>query len=303
MFYSIIIPVYHGEKTIKSLTERILNDFQKDSLEIIFVYDCGPDQSWETIVEIQKQHPDIVKGIHLSKNFGQHNAIICGIEQSKGDYIITMDEDLQHQPKDIRNLIAHQKEGNYDVVYGVYHQLKHSGFRNLTSNIMAKLLEVSIPGLDKNYTAFRLIKSSIAKQLTTMQNSYTFLDGYISWITTNTSSTKVEHQERMGGTSSYTVKKLIEHSINIFVTFSIIPIRMLSYLSIFTLISTICYSIYIIVRKFLLDDLLSGFPSLMIVIGFGVSFILLGLGIVGEYIHRINLKTTKKPNYSIKESV
>lgn len=303
MELSIIIPVYNGEKTITELTKQINFELKDYSFEIIFVYDCGPNKSWEVINKLKVQYPKIIRGIHLSRNFGQHNAIICGIESAKGDFIITMDEDLQHLPSDIPKLIEKQKENDFDVVYGKYDELQHSGFRNLTSIAMKKLLKISLPDLHPDYTAFRIIKNNIAKELTLMHNSYTFLDGYISWITTDIGVTKVNHNERVAGTSSYTVKKLIEHSINIFVTFSILPIRILSFSAIGTLTLTILYSIYIIFRKFLYNDLLSGFPTLIIVLGFGISLILLGLGTLGEYLHRINLKTTKKPNYSIKKLI
>lgn len=299
MDYSVIIPVYNGALTIKQLAEELINSLSAYSFEIIFVYDCGPDNSWTVINQLTEEYPNYIQGIHLSRNYGQHNAIICGIELAKGDFVITMDEDLQHNPKDIHKLIVKQKEGDFDLVYGKYDTLKHSGFRNITSVIMKKLLEYSLPDLHNDYTAFRLIKSKIAKATTRMSNSYTFLDGYLSWITTSIGVATVKHQERLAGESSYTVKKLIEHSINIFVTFSILPIRMLSYTSIAVFIFTLLYSVYIIARKIMYNDVLTGFPTLIISIGIGVSLILLGMGIVGEYIHRINLKTTKKPDYLI----
>lgn len=299
MDYSIVIPVYHGELTINQLTQELVDVLSDYSIEIIFVFDCGPDKSWAVIESLMEEFP-FVKGVHLSRNFGQHNAIICGIEQSIGDYIITIDEDLQHRPVDIQNLIEKQKEGDYDVVYGKYDELQHTGFRNLTSMVMKKMLEYSLPDLHNDYTAFRLIKSNIAKATVNMSNSYTFIDGYLSWITKSIGVATVEHQERLAGESSYTVKKLIEHSINIFVTFSILPIRLLSYSSFGVFIMTCIYSVYIIGRKLLYNDIQSGFTTLIISIGIGVSLILLGLGIIGEYIHRINLKTTKKPNYLIR---
>lgn len=132
-----------------------------------------------------------------------------------------------------------------------------------------------------------------------MRNSYTFLDGYLSWITTKTSSCIVSHKERQGGVSAYTLKKLVNHTINIFVTFSDLPIRLVSKLSIILLTLMTCYGVYIISRKILYDDFAMGYPSIILTIGFGVGFIMLALGIIGEYIYRINLKTTKRPNYNV----
>jgi undecaprenyl-phosphate 4-deoxy-4-formamido-L-arabinose transferase len=250
-------------------------------------------------VKLKNEFTTNIKLIKLSRNFGQHNALICGFENAKGEFIITMDEDLQHAPEDIEKLIVNQKESDFDVVYGKYEERKHSIFRNLTSLVLKRIIEIGIPEIHQDYSAFRLIKSSVAKSTVEMKNSYTFLDGYLSWITTNVGSCLVSHSERQGGVSAYTFKKLVNHTINIFVTFSDLPIRFLSKFSIALLIGMFFFSIYVITRKLLVDDFAMGFPTLILAIGFGVGLLMLALGIVGEYIYRINLKTTKRPNYNI----
>jgi len=304
MLYSIIIPVYNGEQTVEKLYTRIKQFFTDKYLyEVIFVYDCGKDNSWEVLLKIKMQNPQNVKLIRLSRNYGQHNALICGFEYAKGDFIVTMDEDLQHAPEDIQKLIDKQKEMDYDVVYGKYEIRNHSGFRNAGSSILKRIIDVGIPDIHPDYSAFRLIKAGIAKSCITMRNSYTFLDGYISWITTNCSSCIVSHSERQGGVSAYTFSKLINHTINIFVTFSNLPIRFLTKLSFFVLFVMTLYSTYIIIRKLVFNDLAMGYPSLVIIVGFGVGLIMLALGIIGEYIYRINLKTTQRPNYNIDKTI
>ncbi|MBC8755141.1 glycosyltransferase family 2 protein [Kordia sp. YSTF-M3] len=303
MDISIVVPVYNGEKTLEALHSQIVTFCEAEQLkhEIIFINDCGPDNSLTVLKKLKEAFPEHIKVIELTRNYGQHNAIIAGFTACSGEMIITMDEDLQHQPKDIKRLLSKQKEGDYDVVYGVNESLEHSRFRNITSRILKKVLSYAIENLHKEYSAFRLIKRDIALQLVGMRNSYTFLDGYLSWITNNVGSTRVEHKERFAGESSYTTKKLVEHSINILFTFSNIPIRILSYSSILIFFITLIYSVYIVVRKLIYDDLIAGFPTLIIAVGIGVSFLLLGLGIIGEYTYRINLKTTKRPNYTIKK--
>ena len=304
MLYSIIIPVYNGEQTVENLYTRIKQFFaDKYNYEVIFVYDCGKDNSWEVLLKIKMQNPQNVKLIRLSRNYGQHNALICGFEYAKGDFIVTMDEDLQHAPEDIQKLIDKQKEMDYDVVYGKYEIRNHSRFRNAGSSILKRIIDVGVPDIHPDYSAFRLIKAGIAKSCITMRNSYTFLDGYISWITTNCSSCIVSHSERQGGVSAYTFSKLINHTINIFVTFSNLPIRFLTKLSFFVLFLMTLYSTYIIIRKLVFDDLAMGYPSLVIIVGFGVGLIMLALGIIGEYIYRINLKTTQRPNYNIDKTI
>lgn len=302
MDISIIIPVYNGETTIKELTRQIIEVLSESKMnyEVIFVYDCGPDNSWEVIAGLVEEY-EKVKGVKLSRNFGQHNAILSGIEIAVGEFILTMDEDLQHSPKDILTLLSKQKVLDSDVVYGKYKGLKHSAYRNWTSILMKRMLKSTLPDLHQEYSAFRLIRKSIAKEILKMNNSYTFLDGYLSWLTKDVDFVEVDHFDRQGGESSYTLKMLIEHSVNIFVTFSNYPIRFLTKFSIFIFILTFCYSFYVVFRKLFYNDFALGFPTLVIVLGFGIGSIMLGIGILGEYLYRVNLKTTNRPNYNIKE--
>ena len=299
---SIAIPVYRATNTLEKLVDLCFEHLNDQIADIILVYDCGRAESWKTIQSLSDKYPR-VKGVHLSRNYGQHNATICGFEYASGDLILTMDEDLQHHPAEVPAMIRIMEENDFDLVYGKYREKKHSGFRNWTSTLLNKMLLKGIPDLNPHYTSFRLIKSPIARKTIDMRNSYTFLDGYLTWLTTNTGSIEIEHRESEAGRSSYSIKKLIEHSINIFVTFSNLPIRLLTYFSIaFFLLSTI-YSIVIVIRKFLDVNYLAGFPTLIVLIGFGFSFTLLGLGIIGEYIQRINLKTTRAPNYSVRKVI
>jgi len=301
MNYTVVIPVYNGETTVKPLFEKIKSFFLSNeyTYELIFVYDCGQDNSWDILYDLKAKNPSVIKLIKLSRNFGQHNALICGFEYAIGEFIITMDEDLQHAPEDIANLISKQKEADYDVVYGKYDKLKHSFFRNISSRIAKKIISIGIPDLHHDYSAFRLIKTSVAKATIEMRNSYTFLDGYLAWITKNIDSCIVTHNTRAGGVSAYNLNKLINHSINIFITFSNFPIRFLSKLSIGIITAMCIYAIYIVGRKIIYNDFAMGYPSLILLIGFGVGLIMFALGIIGEYIYRINLKTTRRPNYKI----
>lgn len=303
MDLSIVIPVYNGELTVKKLLENIIKYFKSTDFtyQVVFVNDCGNDNSLSVLKKLENEFSELVTLVKLHRNYGQHNAIISAFSYCSGDFIITMDEDLQHNPFDIEILLKKQKEKNYDVVYGTYDSLKHSGFRNLSSRIMKKVLSKCIPELHNDYSAFRLLKSKVAKETINMHNSYTFLDGYLTWITSHVSSTKVSHNERYAGESSYGIRKLIEHSLNIIFTFSNFPIRLLSYTSLLVFVLTLFYSTYVVIRKFLYDDFLAGYPALIISIGFGFSFLLLGLGIVGEYLFRISLKTTNRPNYIVRD--
>lgn len=296
--FSVVIPVFRAKRTLKdifNLTDEILGD---KLVNFILVFDQGDPESWDYIMELTAHYPKIV-GVKLSRNFGQHNATICGFQFAEGDFIITMDEDFQHNPSAIPAMIEEQKNAGADLVYGTYIERKHEPFRNITSRVLNDLLKYGIPELHRDYSSFRLIKTEIAKQTLGMHNSYTFLDGYLSWITTNVSSTKVVHQESQAGGSSYNFRKLIRHFINIFVTFSSLPIRLLTFISFALFFLSTFYALYIIANTLIHDNYAAGFPTIISALGFGFGFILLGMGILGEYIQKINLKTTNRPNFHV----
>lgn len=298
--YSVVVPVFQGQDTLRPLAKQLQAFFTGGgySYELIFVHDSGQVAAWNVVLQLRQElGPNTVKAIRLSRNFGQHNALLCGFGHANGRFIITLDEDLQHAPSDIARLINRQAESGFDVVYGCYAAQQHSSWRNLTSRLLRHMLRLSIPELHPDYSAFRLVKTEVARHCLAMRNSYTFLDGYLTWVTSSVGSVPVTHQPRPAGRSSYTLGRLVRHSVNIFVTFSDVPVRLLSYASLLVFALTSIYSGYILLRKLLFNDLLPGFASLIIAIGFGVGLLLLGMGVLGEYIHRINLKTTRRPDF------
>ena len=298
---SVIVPVYRGEHTVGPLLDEILAALRDVRFEVVFVHDDGPDDSWSTLVALRAAYPATVRVVRLSRNYGQHNAIICGFEYARGRRVVTMDEDLQHAAADIPALLAAMDRERLHLVYGRARRTHHSAFRNATSRLLRRLLRAGIPELHPDYSAFRAIRADIARQTVHMRNSYTFLDGYLAWLTQRVGSCEVSHRERYAGESSYTVAALVEHSVNIFFTFSKLPARLLSLASVTILTVSTAYATYIVARKLIYDDLATGYPSLVAIIGFGIGFIMLALGIIGEYLYRVNLKTTKRPNYNVEE--
>jgi undecaprenyl-phosphate 4-deoxy-4-formamido-L-arabinose transferase len=305
MIFSIVIPTFRSTNILENLVEEIVCEMKKNNFdfEIILVLDGGKNEVWQSISSIKNKFASNIKAIKLSKNFGQHNATIAGFKYCLGDYIITMDEDLQHSPKDILHLINKQKKMNADVVYGKFEIKKHNLFRNYTSWALKQILKKGVPDLHHDYSSFRLIKSNIAKQTLLMNNAFTFLDGYLSWITNNVESVVVSHSEDATGKSSYTMRKLIQHSLNILFTFSDLPVKILTWFSLLFFTLSTFYSGYILLRKFILNDFAKGFPTFAIMIGLGLGLIFLGLSIIGQYLIRINSKTTQRPTFYESETL
>jgi len=216
MLLSIVIPVYNGEESITSLYERICKTFcNKYSFEVIYVFDSGKEGVWSYLKELKEKNADKIQIFHLSGNVGQHKAIQFGISKAKGDFIITMDEDLQHNPADIIKMIDKQKEGNYDVVYGYYSESNNSFIRDVISSIIKLTLIGSIKGLHKRFSPFRLIKIKTALQLKDNNNRYYFIDSIIGEVTENVTDIVVTHYKSIKKESGYTWFKLMNHLLSI----------------------------------------------------------------------------------------
>lgn len=299
--YSIVIPVFRGTKSVSKIVSEIVN-MDINVIEIILVFDNGNASSWEEIKKI-KNSSSLIVGLKLSRNFGQHNATLCGFNYCNSDFVITLDEDLQHNPKYIINLIEHQDLFNSDIVYGNYVFRNHDFLRNFLSLIFNKFLGFTVNNLYKKYSSFRLVKTTIAKELLNYNNSYIFIDGYFSWITSNISSIDIRHEKGFTPKSSYTFFKLLSHCFNIFLTFSDVPIKLLSLGSLTFLSFSISYFFVLIYNYVVYSNYLIGFPTIASLLCLGFSFLLFGLTILAQYLKRINLSVIKKPKFFITEII
>jgi len=228
--YSVVVPVYRGVATLAVLTRQLVAFFQNDGLsfEIIFVYDCGNDNSWNILKEIKARFPEVVNLVRLSRNTGQHTATLCGFTVAQGKFIITMDEDLQHPPHQIARLIETQKSGNFDLVYGLYQNRQHHFFRNIAAQVFAKLISIFIPHLHPHITSFRLVKSVFARHAALMQTPYPFVDGHFAKLNAKTGSCLVEHQHpNLERGSTYNLRRLIVHAFGILSGYTKLPFYLL----------------------------------------------------------------------------
>jgi len=296
--FSMVVPVFNSEKSLNELFQRLEKTFSgmNKSFEVIFVEDGGTDKSWEVIRELKEKNNDKITAIKLAKNFGQHNAILCGLKFAKGNYTVTIDDDLQQRPEDIEALYAKIKECDADVIYGIYEEKKHSASRKIGSWYMKHSSRFSrkvIAG-----ASFRMIKSEIVQHMIEGNHDFVYIDEILSWYTENVAFVKVQHEPRKYDRSNYTHKKLISHAFNITLFYTAFPLRLMTYGGFFFSIIMVITGLFFLVKKFFFKVPM-GYTSLIVAILFSAGIMLMCMGILGEYLFRIYKSQSHRPPYSI----
>jgi glycosyltransferase involved in cell wall biosynthesis len=297
---SVVIPVYNSEQSLEKLCAQLLPALETltDDFEVILVDDGSADQSWQEIVELRARDKHI-RGIKLSNNYGQHNALLCGIRAAEFEMIITMDDDLQNPVSEIPKLLDKLAEG-FDVVYGAPKIRKFSFLRNLATRL-TKLVLQGIMGVENanNVSAFRIFRTRLRDGFSDYASPYVSIDVLLTWATSNFAAIKVDHLPRSDGKSNYTFKMLASLAIDLMTGFSIIPLRFASVVGfVFTLFGFFVLA-WVIGRFLFYGSSVPGFPFLASIIAIFSGVQLFTLGIFGEYLARIHFRTMKKPAYNI----
>lgn len=300
---SIVVPVYGGSAALPELCRRLDATLRAAALEyeVILVDDRGQADAWGVIRALAAQHTR-VRGLRLGRNFGQHAATICGIAQARGEWIVTMDDDLEHPPESIPSLLA-AGDDDHPLVYGVFEKRTHAAYRNLSSELMRRMLKRAFPDLNEDYCSFRAIRAPLAKQLDRFGFNRPYIDGMLSWLTSSTRSVNVPHKQRQHGESTYTMRKLLSHAANIFVTFSYLPLRIATFSGAGLASISFLYLLYVIYGKLSGHITNPGYASLMSVVLFACGIQLLILGVVGEYVGRLMGATFRRPVYQVENQV
>ena len=303
--YSVVVPVYNSENTLDELCERIRTIFKSitENYEVILVDDCSIDGSWEKMKNLREKDKR-VKIIHLLRNFGQANATMCGFNYCNGNYAITMDDDLQHPPGEVPKLIKKINEG-FLVVFGRYKEKKHSRFENFLSKkfqiLMHRILKIP-KGI--YISSFAIYKSEVIKNAIQIKSSYPFLPALISRSTPVNKIANVEviHKERKVGKSNYNLFKMFKLSLNLLINYSSLPLLLVGTFGFIVSILGISYGTAIIIRN-IIDPTygLMGWNSLMVAITFLGGAILMGMGVIGEYLRRILAEISYEKQYVIGE--
>lgn len=300
--YSIVVPVYNSSESLRELVAEIESSLDINSFEIIFVDDNSSDDSWDVIGEFVRDKSN-VSGVKLSRNYGQHNALLCGIRLANGKYIITMDDDLQHQPSDIHHLKEELDKG-FDVVYGAPNNQVHSLGRVIASKVTKWVLEKAM-GADtaSNVSAFRIFRRSVFESLKDYSNPNVNLDIMLTWVTSSFSVLKINHRSRKYGETGYSLKKLLKHAMNMVTGFSTLPLQLASLLGLAFSVFGFFVLIYILLTFVLYGQVVQGFYFISSLIAIFSGVQLLTIGIMGEYLARIHTRSISKPVYSIRETL
>lgn len=302
---SFIIPCYGSENTIENVVKELVKTVESLSIqydyEVMLVNDSSPDNVYEVICKLCEDNKH-VKGVNLAKNFGQHSAIMAGMNYATGDYYFFLDDDGQTPVEEFPKLLDGLLKGS-DVVYAKYEQKNHAAWRNIGSSINEFMIRILMGKPKDIYVAsFFACKSYVADEMKSYKNPYPYLAGLVFRSCNNISNVYVNHQKRSIGKSGYTFSKLISLWINGFTAFSVKPLRIV------TLIGTICsmigfvFGIIVVVQKLFRPDIAAGYSSTMAVMLFMGGLLMLSQGLIGEYIGRMYISLNKAPQFVVKDT-
>jgi undecaprenyl-phosphate 4-deoxy-4-formamido-L-arabinose transferase len=301
---SVVIPVYNSEGSLAALAEQLLQFFRDRRVdgEVILVNDGSRDRSWQRIQELCQAHPEI-RGVNLMRNYGQHNALLCGIRQARHAVTATMDDDLQHPPEELPRILERLEEG-FDVVYGTPLAQQHGLFRDMAS-IISKFALQGAMGAEtaRRVSAFRVFRTSVRQAFAAYEGSFVSIDVLLTWATTRFSSVAVRHEPRTIGTSNYTFRKLVTHALNMMTGFSVWPLQAASIMGFVFTVFGLLVLIYVVGRYLIFGSSVAGFPFLASLIAIFSGAQMFALGIMGEYLARIHFRSMERPPYAIREQV
>ncbi len=297
---SVVVPVYRSAQSLRELHRRLVDVLVPltAAFEIIFVDDCGGDGSWEVIQEIARQDARVT-GIALSRNFGQHNALLCGIRAARYEFTVTLDDDLQNPPEEIPRLLGKLAEG-YDVVYAPPLEEQHGTLRDLASRITKLALQGAM-GADtaQSISAFRVFRTEVRASFAEYRSPFVSVDVLLTWGTTRFASIKVRQEPRLAGVSGYTVGKLINHALNMMTGFSTLPLRVASIVGFAFTVFGMLVLAYVLGSYILRGSNVQGFAFLASIIAIFSGAQLFAIGVIGEYLARMHARTMERPPYVV----
>jgi undecaprenyl-phosphate 4-deoxy-4-formamido-L-arabinose transferase len=305
---SIVIPCYRSQDTLGAVVADVLAELGDptrpggaavEDFEVVLVVDGSPDRTADVARGLAATHPDRVRPVELRRNYGQHNALIAGIRRARHDVVVTMDDDQQHRADQIPLLLAALTE-DVDLVYGVAAQEEHGALRSAASRLVKKTLALSgVPRAD-DVSAFRAFRTSLRDTFTDVTDPYGSLDVLLSWATTSISRVLVRMDERTVGTSSYTLRSLVRHALNMVTGYSNVPLRMVAWLGWFCAALGVVLGLVVVWKFASGETTVAGFTTIAAMVALFSGAQMLSLGVIGEYLGRLHTRSMGKPTYAVR---
>jgi glycosyltransferase involved in cell wall biosynthesis len=299
----VVVPVFNAEHSLREVVEQVAaaTGAVARSIEIILVNDGSRDQSWAVIEDLARSGPNVV-GLDLTRNYGQHNALLAGLRRASGEVIVTLDDDLQHPPAQIPKLLSKLDEG-YDVVYGTPLE-SHQGVGRTVGSRSVRWALKQVLGADtaRHISAFRAIRAEVCMAFDGYHSPTVSLDVLLSWGTTRFGSVPVEHQPRALGRSNYSQRRLVVHALDMVVGFSTRPLRVASALGFAFTLFGFGVLVYVLVNYIARGGSVPGFTFIAAIVAIFSGIQLFSLGIMGEYLARMHLRLMERPPYLVRRS-
>jgi len=301
---SIIIPVYKSAGSISSLVKKLLNEVDLNILEVLLVNDASPDNTDEICRDLVSNYHGKVRLVELARNFGEHNAVMAGLNHCRGNMAVIMDDDFQNPPSEIILLVNELISQGYDVVYGQYIEKQHHWLRNMGSRFNDFVARFALgKPRDLYLSSFKVLNRFTINEITKYKLPYPYIDGLIFRVTNRIGSVKVQHMSRKEGKSNYTLSKLIRLWLNMVTNFTIIPLHIATILGILTLCFGIGFTSFMFYWIIIGETLPSGWPSLVSIVIIFSGVQLISVGVMGEYIGRLFLGSNGTPQFVVREII
>jgi glycosyltransferase involved in cell wall biosynthesis len=296
---SVIVPVYESAETLDALVTRIEAALGERPWELILVNDGSTDGSWDAIARLAAARPKIV-GIDLTRNFGQHNALLAGIRTASHPIAVTLDDDLQNPPEEIPRLLAKLDEG-FDVVYGTAARREQDRWRRVAARLTRTALRAAMGSdLAEIVSPYRAFRTSLREGFAAVQGPYVSIDVLLAWTTTRFASVRVKHDPRAAGRSTYSFRKLANLALTMLTGFSTRPLRVASLIGLASTVFGLAVLVWVVGSYLIAGSPVRGFPFLASVIAIFGGAQLLTLGVIGEYLVRMHVRLMDRPAYAIR---
>ena len=304
LIFSVVIPVFNSEKIVADTIGQTIQFFelQNYNYEIILVNDGSTDASWRVLADLAIKNKR-VKAINLLHNYGQHNANLCGFQASVGDYVITMDDDLQNPPAEIEKLINTVLEG-YDLVIGRFKEKKHSLFRRLGSKIIGTINR-KVFYSEKGFvlTNFRIIHRDVIDRVCAYKSRVPYIPGLVVMFSKDRKNVLVEHHPRKEGKSNYSISKITKLVLTILFNYSSLPLRVMGAIGFTVSVISLMLALYYFISAVVAGTNVPGWSTLVIMVSFFNGFLILMVSLVGEYVIRLLRESGSSESYYVKEII